>query len=69
MASLHLEEKHGGGTQNTPHIALPDGYGNSRETLINSTAPSPLEGEGWGEGYKINRLPLTLTLSLKGRGD
>ena len=41
------------------------------------TTPSPLEGEGWGEGdgcaqsrlKPLSTLPLTLTLSRKGRGD
>lgn len=30
VASLHLEEKRDGGTQNAPNIALPDSHGNSK---------------------------------------
>jgi hypothetical protein len=48
---------------------------------VHALAPSPLEGEGGGEGYSaavlasgdvtscVSQEPLTLTLSLKGRGD
>ena len=48
---------------------------NDMEQIVALLAPSPLAGEGWGEGavvvqIKIDRraaLPLTLTLSRKGR--
>jgi hypothetical protein len=57
----------------TPHT--------KRTSVSSASAPSPLEGEGWGEGalailapsliglWNRRDRPLTLALSPKGRGD
>ncbi len=37
--------------------------------MSNKTTPSPLAGEGWGEGVVRFRTPLPLTPSRKGSGE